>query len=181
MTSAVKSAGDRRSAGAVGSSLLPSRVSESVSSHQQRRSLYTRRSIMLISVGWVPQYWCPSRRLLRSRLEGRGLVTRSKIAPKTGAASPPVARVSINAHGPSAPRTAAGPRAGGYRDSPSLNRRPVLRPRAMRHHQGSSSKRHRFTLEGHGSTGTCRAIAHANAAISRAIRWLAFARARPLR
>src|SRR5947209_13750094 len=47
---------------------------------------------MLISVGWLPPYWCPSRRLLRSRLEGRGLVTRSKIAPKTGAASPPMAR-----------------------------------------------------------------------------------------
>src|SRR2546425_1250055 len=47
---------------------------------------------MLISVDWLPPYWCPSRRLLRSRLEGRGLVTRSKITPKTGAASPPVAR-----------------------------------------------------------------------------------------
>src|ERR1043166_4532243 len=47
---------------------------------------------MLISVDWLPPYWCPSRRLLRSRLEGRGLITRSKIAPKTGAASPPVAR-----------------------------------------------------------------------------------------
>src|SRR5260370_22881884 len=39
---------------------------------------------MLISVGWVPPYWCPSRRLLRSRGEGRGLVTRSKIAPIPG-------------------------------------------------------------------------------------------------
>src|SRR5262250_1246564 len=47
---------------------------------------------MLISVGWVPPYWCPSRRLLRSRLEGRGLVTRSKVAPKTGAASLSVAQ-----------------------------------------------------------------------------------------
>src|SRR5215831_18751074 len=47
---------------------------------------------MLISVGWVPPYWCPSRRLLRSRLEGGGLVTRSKIARKTGAASPLAAR-----------------------------------------------------------------------------------------
>jgi len=47
-----------------------------------------RWSIMLISVDWLPPYWCPSRRLLRSRREGRGLVTRSKIAPKTGAASP---------------------------------------------------------------------------------------------
>ena len=92
MTSAVKSADDRRIAGAVRSSLLLSRVHRSVSSHRQRQSLYSRRSIMLISVGWLPPYWCPSRRLLRSRLEGRGLVTRSKIAPKTGAASPPVAR-----------------------------------------------------------------------------------------
>src|SRR2546428_2126818 len=39
---------------------------------------------MLISVGWVPPYWCPSRRLLRSRDEGRGLLTRSKIAPIPG-------------------------------------------------------------------------------------------------
>jgi len=39
---------------------------------------------MLISVGWVPPYWCPSRRLLRSRGEGRGLITRSKIAPIPG-------------------------------------------------------------------------------------------------
>src|SRR5712691_8791079 len=39
---------------------------------------------MLISVGWVPPYWCPSRRLLRSRDEGRGLITRSKIAPIPG-------------------------------------------------------------------------------------------------
>src|SRR3990172_12381990 len=35
---------------------------------------------MLISVGWVPPYRGPSRRLLRSRDEGRGLITRSKIA-----------------------------------------------------------------------------------------------------
>src|SRR6266446_4478874 len=39
---------------------------------------------MLISVGWVPPYRCPSRRLLRSRGEGRGLITRSKIAPIPG-------------------------------------------------------------------------------------------------
>src|SRR3972149_6736656 len=39
---------------------------------------------MLISVGWVPPYRCPSRRLLRSRDEGRGLITRSKIAPIPG-------------------------------------------------------------------------------------------------
>src|SRR3990172_5053573 len=39
---------------------------------------------MLISVGWLPPYWCPSRRLLRSRGEGRSLVTPSKIAPIPG-------------------------------------------------------------------------------------------------
>src|SRR6266852_1692144 len=39
---------------------------------------------MLISVGWVPPYWCPSRRLLRSRDEGRCLVTRSKVTPIPG-------------------------------------------------------------------------------------------------
>src|SRR5205809_1045308 len=39
---------------------------------------------MLISVGWLPPYWCPSRRLLRSRVEDRGLVTLSKIAPIPG-------------------------------------------------------------------------------------------------
>src|SRR5207244_6332066 len=39
---------------------------------------------MLISVGWVPPYLCPSRRLLRSRVEDRGLVTRPKIAPIPG-------------------------------------------------------------------------------------------------
>src|SRR6266849_1145833 len=39
---------------------------------------------MLISVGWVPPYRCPSRRLLRSRGECRGLITRSKIAPIPG-------------------------------------------------------------------------------------------------
>src|SRR5213592_982417 len=39
---------------------------------------------MLISVDWVPPYWCPSRRLLRSRGEDRGLVTSSKITPIPG-------------------------------------------------------------------------------------------------
>src|SRR2546428_5115266 len=39
---------------------------------------------MLISVDWVPPYLCPSRRLLRSRVEDLGLVTRSKIAPIPG-------------------------------------------------------------------------------------------------
>jgi hypothetical protein len=35
-------------------------------------------------LGWLPPYWCPSRRLLRSRGEGRGLVTLPKIAPIPG-------------------------------------------------------------------------------------------------
>src|SRR5437899_12097760 len=83
---------------------------------------------MLISVDWLPPYWCPSRRLLRSRLEGRGLVTRSKLAPKTGAASPPVAR---------------DPDQGAF--TPSLR------------------------CCDHDAAGTVRAIAHAKAAISRAI------------
>src|SRR5215813_5582228 len=39
---------------------------------------------MLRSVGWLPPYRCPSRRLLRSRDEGRGLITRSKVAPIPG-------------------------------------------------------------------------------------------------
>src|SRR5262245_51488779 len=39
---------------------------------------------MLRSVGWVPPYRCPSRRLLRSRDEGRSLITRSKVAPIPG-------------------------------------------------------------------------------------------------
>ena len=39
---------------------------------------------MLISVGWVPPYWCPSRRLRRSRDEDRSLVTPPKIAPIPG-------------------------------------------------------------------------------------------------
>src|SRR5881296_254303 len=39
---------------------------------------------MLISVDWLPPYLCPSRRLLRSRLEDRGLVTLPKIAPIPG-------------------------------------------------------------------------------------------------
>jgi hypothetical protein len=52
--------------------------------HRRSRSLQLRRSIMLISVDWVPPYWCPSRRLLRSRGEGRSLVTRPKIAPIPG-------------------------------------------------------------------------------------------------
>ena len=33
---------------------------------------------------WVPPYWCPSWRLLRSRGEGQSLITRSKIAPIPG-------------------------------------------------------------------------------------------------
>src|SRR3990172_9393114 len=39
---------------------------------------------MLISVGWLPPYLCPSRRLLRSRDEGRSLVTRSEVTPIPG-------------------------------------------------------------------------------------------------
>src|SRR2546425_9780620 len=39
---------------------------------------------MLISVDWLPPYLCPSRRLLRSRLEDHGLVTLPKIAPIPG-------------------------------------------------------------------------------------------------
>src|SRR6267378_864457 len=39
---------------------------------------------MLISVDWLPPYLCPSRRLLCSRLEDRGLVTLPKIAPIPG-------------------------------------------------------------------------------------------------
>jgi len=66
MTSAVKSHQDGRVAGAVRCSGRTVPLHGYVSSHRQRRSLYTRRSIMLISVGWVPPYWCPSRRLLRS-------------------------------------------------------------------------------------------------------------------
>src|SRR2546428_11420 len=52
---------------------------------------------MLISVGWVPPYWCPSRRLLRSRREDAGLVTRSKAAPQTGAAATPPRAVPARA------------------------------------------------------------------------------------
>jgi len=34
---------------------------------------------MLISVDWLPPYLCPSRRLLRSRDEDRGLITSPKV------------------------------------------------------------------------------------------------------
>src|SRR6266508_609030 len=47
---------------------------------------------MLISVGWLPPYLCPSRRLLRSRDEGRGLITLSKVAPLPGPRLVPMAR-----------------------------------------------------------------------------------------
>src|SRR5437867_1066150 len=47
---------------------------------------------MLISVGWLPPYLCPSRRLLRSRDEGRGLITLSKVAPIPGPRLVPMAR-----------------------------------------------------------------------------------------
>src|SRR6266540_3721137 len=39
---------------------------------------------MLISVGWLPPYLCPSRRLLRSMDEGRSLIIPSKVAPIPG-------------------------------------------------------------------------------------------------
>jgi hypothetical protein len=68
MTSAVKSDDDRGIASVVRSSVLSFPLHRRASSHRQRRSLYCRRSIMLISVGWVPPYWCPSQRLLRSRI-----------------------------------------------------------------------------------------------------------------
>ena len=85
----------------------------SCSSHRKRRSLQLRRLIMLISVGWVPPYWCPSRRLLRSRGEGRGLITRSKIAPIPG---PPLRRwleIVVNVPGLSLP--GGGRPSGGHR------------------------------------------------------------------
>ena len=52
-----------------------------------------RRSLMLISVGWVPPYWYPSRRLLRSRHEGPRLATLIEGCADAGAASPPMTRV----------------------------------------------------------------------------------------
>src|SRR6266508_3190313 len=47
---------------------------------------------MLISVGRLPPYLYPSRRLLRSRDEGRGLITLSKVAPIPGPRLIPMAR-----------------------------------------------------------------------------------------
>jgi hypothetical protein len=88
-----------------------------------------RRSLMLISVDWVPPYWYPSRRLLRSRREGLRLVTLIEGCAESGAASPSMTRV----HDP----------------RPSSL---VLRLRSR-----------------YAGRGTVRAIAHANAAISRAI------------
>src|SRR5438128_171033 len=54
---------------------------------------------MLISVDWLPPYLCPSRRLLRSRGEGRGLVTLSKIAPIPGPRLRRWLEIVINASG----------------------------------------------------------------------------------
>ena len=88
------------------------------------------RSLMLISVGWVPPCWYPSRRLLRSRHEGRRLVTRIEGCADPGAASPSMTRVH----------------------EPGCLASLVLRPRSA-----------------YAGRGTVRAIAHANAAISRAI------------
>src|SRR6266571_6698531 len=59
---------------------------------------------MLISVDWLPPYLCPSRRLLRSRGEGRSLVTRSKIAPIPGPRLRRWLEVVINVSRPSAAR-----------------------------------------------------------------------------
>lgn len=89
-----------------------------------------RRLLMLISVGWVPPYWYPSRRLLRSRHEGPGLVTLIEDCADPGAASPSMTRVPDARH------------------SSSL----VIRPPC-----------------GYAARGTVCAIAHANAAISRAM------------
>jgi len=61
---------------------------------------------MLISVGWVPPYRCPSRRLLRSRGEGRGLITRSKIAPIPGPRLRRWLEIVINVSGLRLPRCA---------------------------------------------------------------------------
>src|SRR5436309_8624596 len=69
---------------------------------------------MLISVGWVPPYRCPSRRLLRSRGEGRGLITRSKIAPIPGPRLRRWLEIVINGAGLHVPRW-GGP-SGGQRD-----------------------------------------------------------------
>jgi hypothetical protein len=88
-----------------------------------------RRSLMLISVGWVPPYWYPSRRLLRSRHEGLRLATLIEGCADPGAASPPMTR----GHDPGCPSSLRGP------------------DRSYAWH------------------GTVRAIAHAKAAISRAI------------
>jgi hypothetical protein len=89
-----------------------------------------RRSLMLISVGWVPPYWYPSRRLLRSRHEGLRLATLIEGCADPGAASPPMTR----GHDPGRPSSL------------------LLGP-------GRS----------YAGRGTVRAMAHANAAISRAI------------
>jgi len=75
-----------------------------------------RRLTTLISVGWLPPYRRPSRRLLRSRDEGRGLITRSKIAPIPGPRRRRGLEVGITG---SARRPPSGARpSGGPRDEP---------------------------------------------------------------
>src|SRR5712691_10009853 len=62
---------------------------------------------MLISVDWLPPYLCPSRRLLRSRSEGRSLVTPSKIAPIPGPRLRRWLEIVINVSGLRAARCAS--------------------------------------------------------------------------
>src|SRR3990170_4088940 len=71
---------------------------------------------MLISVDWLPPYWCPSRRLLRSRGEGRSLVTRSKIAPIPGLRLRRWLEIVINVSGLRPPRC-VGPSGGPRHDA----------------------------------------------------------------
>src|SRR5215475_7032142 len=85
-----------------------------------------RRLLTLISVGWVPPYWYPSRRLLRSRHEGPGLVTLIEGCADPGAASPPMTRV----HDPARPLLARAAAAVRLR---RLRQRPRDRPRERRH------------------------------------------------
>src|SRR5688572_20003951 len=78
---------------------------------------------MLISVDWLPPYLCPSRRLLRSRVEGRSLVTRPKIAPIPGPRLHRWLEVSIIVSVRCATRAAAsGSQRDGPRDRPGEGR-----------------------------------------------------------
>src|SRR3989442_4488494 len=69
---------------------------------------------MLISVDWLPPYLCPPRRLLRSRGEGRRLVTPSKITPIPGPRLRRWLEIVINVSALRAARYAAP--SGGQRD-----------------------------------------------------------------